>query len=66
MGANKLVERRKVNKLPVNAVTVAAYAKEWPCNTAYIYKLDKLARDAKKSLVFEIVDFQGINFVIPK
>lgn len=62
MGKNKYKERQKLSKLPPEALTVAQYAKKWPCNTSYIYKLEK----EKKNFSFEIVDFHGINFVIPK
>jgi len=41
---------------------VSEYAAQYPCNTSYIYKL---VREKKKVLPFEIVDFQGINFVLP-
>lgn len=51
-----------VESLPVNAVKVSEYAKQWPCNTSYIYKLVSKGKHAGR---FEIVVFQGINFVIP-
>lgn len=65
MSKNKRNTYRKVNDLPVNAMKVADYAAQWPCNTSYIYKLVKKAREEEKLLSFEIVDFHGINFVIP-
>lgn len=65
MGRNKHNEYRKVNELPANAMLVRAYAALWPCNTSYIYKLIRDSKLNKKSLSFEIVDFHGVNFVIP-
>lgn len=61
MARNKKNKYRQLDKLPVNAVKVSEYAKQWPCNTSYLYKLVK----NKKNFTFEIVDFHGINFVIP-
>jgi len=62
MSKNKRNTYRQVNELPVNAIKVADYAKQWPCNTSYLYKLVSTNKNISK---FEIVDFQGINFVIP-
>jgi len=62
MGKNKRNIYRPVDTLPVNAIRVSDYAKQWPCNTSYLYKL---VREKKNISVFEIVDFQGINFVLP-
>jgi len=62
MGRNKKNKYRIVLELPANAVKVADYANQWPCNTSYIYKL---VRDKKNISKFEVVDFQGINFIIP-
>ena len=62
MGKNRQNKYRVVESLPVNAVKVSQYAAEWPCNTSYIYKLVSEKKNIGK---FEIVDFQGINFVIP-
>jgi len=62
MGKNKKNNYRIVTKLPQSAVKVADYAANWPCNTSYLYKL---VREKKNILKFEIVDFHGINFIIP-
>lgn len=61
MRKNKRNTYRKVTELPVNAMRVADYAAQYPCNTSYLYKL---VRENKKVLPFEIVDFHGINFVL--
>ena len=63
MAKNKIGNYRKVSALPPNAIKVADYAKQWPCNTSYLYKL---VREQKNISRFELVDFLGINFVIPK
>ena len=62
MAKNKRNTYRTVSKLPADALRVSEYAAQYPCNTSYIYKL---VREKKKVLPFEIVDFQGINFVLP-
>lgn len=62
MGKNKKGKYRQVSTLPNEAIKVADYAKQWPCNTSYLYKL---VREKKNFSKFEIVDFQGINFIIP-
>lgn len=62
MSKNKRNTYRKVDSLPVNAIKVSEYASNWPCNTSYLYKL---VREKKNISVFEIVDFHGINFVLP-
>lgn len=49
-----------VSVLPAEALTVADYAAQRGCTTAYIYKLIK---DKKND--FSIVTFHGINFIIP-
>ncbi len=61
MGKNKQGKYTSVDTLPINAIKVSEFAKNWPCNTSYIYKLVK----ERKNNTFEIVDFQGINFIIP-
>jgi hypothetical protein len=62
MSRNKKNKYRKVDVLPVKAMKVSDYAATWPCNTSYLYKL---VREKKNISKFEIVDFQGINFVVP-
>lgn len=49
-----------VNSLPDAALTVADYAAQRGCTTAYIYKLI-----GNKKADFKIVCFHGINFIIP-
>jgi len=61
MSKNKKNTYRVIHNLPQNASRVSEYAAKWPCNTSYIYKLVKEG----KNKTFEIVDFMGINFVIP-
>jgi len=51
---------RIVPELPASAMTVAAYCEERGCTNPYIYELFR-----KHKADFEIVIFQGINFVIP-
>jgi len=48
--------------LPDNAITVDKYCKLQDYSTAYLYKLIK----EKKNKGFELIVFQGINFVLPK
>jgi len=62
MAKNKTGNYRKVLTLPDNAIKVADYAKQWPCTTSYLYKLVKENKNISR---FEVVDFQGINFIIP-
>lgn len=53
-----------VQELPETALTVAQYAREWNngngCNTSYIYELITKGKNE-----FRIVEFKGINFIIP-
>jgi hypothetical protein len=49
-----------VDQLPVNAIKVSDYAKQRNCSTSLIYH--EIIRNVAK---FYIVQFQGINFVIP-
>jgi hypothetical protein len=51
---------REVVKLPSKAVTVKTYAEQNDITTAYVYKQIKEGKNK-----FEIVTFQGINFIIP-
>lgn len=51
-------EYRKVQELPSNASRVKEYADKGGFAVSYVYQLEKLGR-------IEIVDFHGINFVIP-
>lgn len=49
-----------VNKLPVNALTVAEYAKQQGYTTNYIYNQLRAGKNK-----FKVVIFQSFNFVIP-
>ena len=49
-----------VDQLPANAIKVSDYAKQRGCSHSLIYH--ELTRKVAK---FTIVQFQGINFVIP-
>ena len=50
----------EVKKLPPTAQTVQTYADANSISTAYVYKL---IRENKNK--FQIVVFQGVNFIIP-
>jgi hypothetical protein len=64
MGKNKKNIYREVNDLPSEAIRVSDYAKMKDySSTPYIYELWR-NRD-KKNIPFEIVDFKGVNFIIP-
>lgn len=61
--AKKASKYEVVQELPETALTVAQYAKQWNgtgCNTSYIYELVKNGKNT-----FQIVEFKGINFIIP-
>jgi len=49
---------KTVNQLPPSAITVRQYAEQLGFTVAYIYKLYNQGK-------VSIVDFSGINFVIP-
>jgi len=51
---------REVAKLPTTAQTVKTYAENNSISTAYVYKLIR-----EKKNKFEIIVFQGVNFIIP-
>lgn len=55
-----------VTELPESAKTVKQYADLWDngrgCNTSYIYEL---VNKGKNAGIFKIVEFKGINFIIP-
>ena len=53
---------REVNQLPNGAMSVRGYADVIDCTTSYIYKLVKSGKNLGR---FEMVLFQGANFVIP-
>jgi len=50
----------EITTLPANAKTVKAYAESIDITTAYVYKQ---IREGKNK--FQIVVFQGVNFIIP-
>lgn len=56
----RIYEYQTVSKLPTNAIKVSEYAKQRNCSHSLIYH--ELKRGKAK---FYIVQFQGINFVIP-
>lgn len=49
-----------VDTLPANAIKVSEYAKERNCSTSLIYH-----EIQRNKATFEIIQFQGINFVVP-
>ena len=55
---------RTLDTLPANAMSVAQYASQRGCNTSNIYKQWRLRKGQGKEYSFEIVEFQGINFVL--
>lgn len=50
----------EVKKLPPQAQTVKTYAEANNISTAYVYKL---IREGKNK--FQIIVFQGVNFILP-
>lgn len=64
----KKKQYRQVSKLPAGAKTVKAYADQYPSrkgvgvNPSYLYKLVNEGKDDD----FEIIQFAGINFIIPR
>jgi hypothetical protein len=51
-----------VKELPNEAMKVSDYAKDVrDCNTSYLYQLIREGKNHD----FEIVEFKGINFIIP-
>lgn len=57
---------RLVDKLPDHALSVAQYAALRDCNTSNIYKLWRRKKGQSKSGSFEIIEYQGLNFVLPQ
>lgn len=51
---------REVSKLPATAKTVKTFAEDTGITTAYVYKQVKEGKNK-----FEMVVFQGVNFIIP-
>jgi hypothetical protein len=56
----RLYKRRKVDILPAEAIKVSDYARQQGCHHSLIYH-----QIARNKATYEIVNFQGINFVIP-
>lgn len=57
-----------VDTLPDNAVKVSEYAKQQGYTYPYIYELLRKVRNneiEKSKAGFDMVTFQGINFIIP-
>lgn len=54
---------RTVKELPKGAMSVAQYATIRGCNTSYIYKLWRTKKGNDRTESFEIIEFQGLNFV---
>lgn len=62
MGKNKRNTYDKVETLPNGAMLVSDYAANVAnCTTPYIYELIRKGKNT-----FRIVDFKGINFIIPQ
>lgn len=55
---------RQLDALPPYAVSVAQYATDRGCNTSYIYRIWKEKQGKTKNHSFEIVEYQGINFIL--
>lgn len=55
---------KSVKTLPPGAMSVAQYASNRGCNTSYIYKLWRTKKGQDKTESFEIIEFQGLNFVL--
>jgi hypothetical protein len=55
---------RAVKELPKGAMSVAQYANIRGCNTSNIYKLWRNKKGVNRTESFEIIEFQGLNFVL--
>ena len=55
---------RVVKQLPPGALSVAQYADVRGCNTSNIYKLWRNKKGINRTENFELIEYQGINFVI--
>lgn len=55
---------KSVKTLPPGAMSVAQYASIRGCNTSNIYKLWRNKKGINKTESFEIIEFQGLNFVV--
>ena len=57
---------RKVDRLPNDAMSVAQYAVHLDCATSNIYKVWRVKGGKTKTYQFELIEYQGLNFVLPK
>lgn len=60
---------RPVDKLPDNALRLSLYAKEKGITQNWIYVQLKRVSEGKmppEKITFEVVVFQGTNFIVPK
>jgi hypothetical protein len=57
---------RLVKELPKEALSVAQYAAIRGCNTSNIYKIWRKKKGINRTENFEIIEYQGINFVLPQ
>jgi hypothetical protein len=55
---------RNVKELPKGAMSIAQYAKIRDCATSNIYKLWRNKKGINKTENFEIIEYQGLNFVL--
>lgn len=55
---------RTVKELPKGAMSVAQYALIRGCKTPYIYKLWREKKGINRNENFEIIEYQGLNFVV--
>lgn len=60
----KAKKYRAVERLPENARTVKLYAQDIGVEPAYVYV--KYQRAKGEGIGYDIVNFQGVNFVIPE
>jgi len=63
---NRKNNYRQVKQLPKSALSVPSYAVSINTRESYVYRLWRQHVDDGKEISFEIVTFQGYNFVIPK
>ena len=55
---------RSVKELPKGAMSIAQYANIRGCNTSNLYKLWRKKKGINSTENFEIIEFQGLNFVV--
>lgn len=59
----KAFKYEKVDELPRDAMLVSAFAKENNWQPAYVYVKLERAKEAGKSVNYNIINWQGMNFV---